>query len=101
MNKHLDAEEVRFADHVGRYFSALASLDTEKSFESHTESAQALSSHPCSFTAFTHCGDDCRNFEQIGRFNYSNVDRIIRKLRRIYQEKPDLFDIPTFTQKIY
>jgi hypothetical protein len=56
MNKHLDAEEVRFADHVGRYFSALASLDTEKSFESHTESAQALSSHPCSFTAFTHCG---------------------------------------------
>lgn len=46
-------------------------------------------------------GDDWRNFEPIGRLNYGKVDRIIRKLRRIYQEKPGLFDVPTFAQKVY
>ena len=46
-------------------------------------------------------GDDVRNFELIGRLNYGNIDKIIRKLRRIYQEKPDLFEVPIFAQKIY
>ncbi len=47
------------------------------------------------------CGDDCRNFEPKVRLSYGNVDRIIRKLRGIYQETPDLFDVPTFAQKVY
>ena len=47
------------------------------------------------------CGDDCRNFEPIGRLSHSNVDKIIRKLRQIYQEKPDLFEIPNFALKVY
>src|SRR3989344_8164402 len=42
------------------------------------------------------CGDDCRNFEPLGRLNYRNVDKIIRNLRRMYQEKPEFFEIPTF-----
>ena len=46
-------------------------------------------------------GGDVRNFESIGRLSYSNVDGIIRKLRRMYQEKQDLFEVPTFAQKIY
>lgn len=50
--------------------------------------------------AVFNCGDDARNFEPIG-LSYSNVDRIIRKLRRMYQEKPDLFEVPTFALKVY
>ena len=46
-------------------------------------------------------GGDARNFEPIVRLSYSNVDKIIRKLRRMYREKPALFDISTFAQKIY
>ena len=46
-------------------------------------------------------GGDVPKFEPKVRLNYSNVDRIIRKLRLIYQEKPDLFNIPTFALKMY
>ena len=46
-------------------------------------------------------GDDCRNFEPIGRPSYSNINMIIRKLRRIYQESPAYFEIPVFARKTY
>jgi hypothetical protein len=38
----------RIADYIGRYFSDLATLDTEKSFDSPTRMAQAirLPAHP-------------------------------------------------------
>ena len=53
------------------------------------------------FTLFNFGGDDCRNFEPLGRLNYSNVDKIIRNLRQMYQEKPESFEVPTFAQKQY
>ena len=40
-------------------------------------------------------------FEPIKRLNIRNMDKIIQKLRRIYQEKPGLFEVPTFAQKVY
>jgi len=46
-------------------------------------------------------GDDCRNFEPKVQLNYSNVDKIVRDLRRIYKENLTLFDVPTFAQKVY
>ncbi len=56
---------------------------------------------PCAEFFLVRGGDGWRNFEQRERFSYSNVDKIIRKLRRIYQERPDLFEIPMFAQKVY
>lgn len=46
-------------------------------------------------------GGDCRNFEPIGRLSFSNLDKSIQKLRRIYREEPEWFEIPNFAQKIY
>ena len=47
------------------------------------------------------CGDDVPMFEPIRMLHFSRVDKIVRDLRRIYRENPDLFDIPTFAQKQY
>lgn len=46
-------------------------------------------------------GDDVPKFEPALRLKYKNIDRIIRKLRQIYQEKPSLFEIPAFAYKVY
>ena len=46
-------------------------------------------------------GGDVPKLEPIKRLNYRIVDKMVRDLRRIYKEKPNLFDIPTFAQKQY
>ena len=46
-------------------------------------------------------GGDVPMFEPIKRLNYRIIDKIVRDLRRIYKERPALFDIPAFAQKIY
>jgi len=48
-----------------------------------------------------HCGGDFRKFESMRRLNFNNLDRSIQKLRRIYRENPEWFEIPVFAQKIY
>jgi len=45
-------------------------------------------------------GDDVPKLEP-KRLNFRSVDKMVRDLRRIYQENPALFDIPTFAQKQY
>lgn len=39
--------------------------------------------------------------EPIRSLHYSRVDKIVRDLRRIYQENSTLFDIPAFARKVY
>jgi hypothetical protein len=46
-------------------------------------------------------GDDVPKFEPIRRLNLSNLDKSIQKLRKIYREKPEWFEIPVFAQKTY
>jgi hypothetical protein len=48
-----------------------------------------------------YCGGDVPKFEPKVRLNVRNIDKIIQKLRQLYQEKPNLFEIPTFAQKVY
>ena len=51
--------------------------------------------------AYSIGGDDVPKFEPVKRLNYGIVDKMVRDLRRIYKENPDLFEVPTFAQKIY
>jgi len=46
-------------------------------------------------------GGDVRNFEPIRRLDFSNLDKSIWQLRKIYREKPEWYEIPLFAQKIY
>ena len=46
-------------------------------------------------------GGDVPMFELVKRLNYRIVDKMVRDLRRIYKENPNLFDVPTFAQKQY
>jgi len=46
-------------------------------------------------------GGGVRNFEPMEWLSYSYVDRIIQKLRWIYQEKPESVEMSTFAQKQY
>jgi len=48
-----------------------------------------------------HCGDDVPKFEPVKLFNIRNINPIIQKLRKIYRQNPEWFDIPKFAQKIY
>ena len=41
-------------------------------------------------------GGDVPKLEPLKRLNCRIIDKIVRDLRRIYKEKPNLFDIPTF-----
>lgn len=52
-------------------------------------------------TAYKNCGDGWRNFELASRLSFTKLDRSIQKLRRIYREKPEWFEILDFAQKIY
>jgi len=49
----------------------------------------------------TDCGGDVRKFEPVKRLNIRNLDLIIRKLRLIYRENPEYFDVPSFAVKVY
>jgi hypothetical protein len=46
------------------------------------------------------CGGDVRKFELVERLNIRSLDLIIRKLRLIYKEKPECFEVPSFALKI-
>jgi len=46
-------------------------------------------------------GGDVRKFEPIKGLNLRSLDLIIRKLRLIYKEKPEYFDVPSFAVKVY
>ena len=46
-------------------------------------------------------GGDVPMFEPIGRLKISQVDKMVRQMRQIYKERPNLFDVPDFAQKIY
>jgi len=50
---------------------------------------------------FWSCGGDVRKFEPLKRLNIRNLDLIIRKLRLIYKEKPEYFEVPSFAVKVY
>jgi hypothetical protein len=43
---------------------------------------------------FFHGGDDCRIFELKKALKFSELDKIISKLRKIYREHPEWFDLP-------
>lgn len=47
------------------------------------------------------CGGDVPKLEPIRSLHYTRVDKLVRDLRRIYQKKPDSFEVPTFAKKIY
>ncbi len=46
-------------------------------------------------------GGDVPKFEPIKRLTIRNLDLIMRKLRLIYKEKPECFDVPNFAVKVY
>ncbi|OGI83307.1 hypothetical protein A2997_02325 [Candidatus Nomurabacteria bacterium RIFCSPLOWO2_01_FULL_36_10b] len=49
-------------------------------------------------------GDDVRKFEPAylrKTLSYGRIDKIIRQLRRHYNENPAYFDVPAFAQKVY
>jgi hypothetical protein len=46
-------------------------------------------------------GGDVPKFEPQKRLNFSNLDKSIQKLRKIYREKPEWFEIPDFAKKTY
>lgn len=39
-------------------------------------------------------GDDARNFEPKVRLKFENLDKSIQKLRAIYKEHPEWFEVP-------
>lgn len=47
------------------------------------------------------CGEDVPKLEPTRRLNFSNLDKSIQKLRKIYREKPEWFEVPDFAQKVY
>jgi hypothetical protein len=54
----------------------------------------------CSFFKTTG-GDGWHNFELAKRLNFVVIDKSIQRLRKIYKDKPEWFEIPDFAQKVY
>lgn len=52
----------------------------------------------CSFFKTTG-GDDVPKFE-LKRLNCGTINKTIQKLRQIYKENPEQFEIPDFAQKV-
>jgi hypothetical protein len=46
-------------------------------------------------------GNSWRDFELARRPSFAVIDKSIQKLRKIYREKPEWFEIPAFAQKTY
>jgi hypothetical protein len=46
-------------------------------------------------------GGDVPMFEPVRQLNFNNLDKSRQKLKKIYREKLEWFDIPDFAQKIY
>jgi hypothetical protein len=90
-----------FSGHVDHVKGSQKSERKTKSSPKDRPTPPRVPTHPGLFVWILFGEDHIPILEPIRRLNYRIVDKIVRDLRRIYQEKPNLFDIPAFARKIY